>query len=157
MNTLFELRTDEGLRREAVADIANRVHDAMLDRGPWPLGETQRKLLECLRGRHGRLQAISIDELMRRVGSNPREIKRCIRELVIAFKLPVVASRDSEEGGYYFPVTAAERIEGTADYVKEIVALAERVRIVRNLPDLSTLYGQLPIKLASPERNSDAQ
>ena len=156
MNTLFEIRTDEDMRRDAVEDIDRRVHDALMGRGPWPLTESQRRLLEMLRFRRGRTRALSIDELMVRVGSNPRAIKKDIRELVIAFKLPIVASRDGETGGYYFPVTAEERLEGTADYIKEIVALAERVRIIRSLPDLGALYGQLPISLPQPERNPDA-
>jgi hypothetical protein len=157
MNTLFELRTDEDLRREAIADNANRVHDVLRGLGPWPLSERQRKLLECLRGKQGRHLAMTIDELMQRVGSCERKIKSDIRELVTVFKLPIVASRNAETGGYYFPVTAEERIAGTADYIKEIVALAERVRIIRGVADLSTLYGQLPIKLSHSERTSDGK
>jgi hypothetical protein len=147
MNTLFELRTEDDLRREAVADNANRVYDVVMGRGPFELSDAQRRLLECLRGRNGRLQAITIDELQRRVGSTPRGIKADVRELVVTFKLPIVASRDGETGGYFFAVSAEERISGTADYIKEILALAERVRVVRNLPDLNALWGQLNMQL----------
>jgi len=143
METLFELRTDEDMRRGAVGDNERRIHDVLLDRGPWPLTARQRRLLECLRDRQGRLQTISIAELMERVGSAPREIKADVRTLVTVFELPIVASRDGEDGGYFFAVTAEERISGTADYVKEIMALAERVRVVRNLHDLKTLFGQI--------------
>ncbi len=155
MNTLFELKTDEDLRREAVNDNAIRVHDALMGRGPWELTERQRRILECLRGRQGRLQAITIAELTEKTGCGPREIKSDVRDLVVAFRLPIVASRDGDAGGYFFAVTAQERISGTADYVKEIVALAERVRIIRNLPDLATLWGQIDLNVASSiERNA---
>jgi len=142
-NTLFELRTEEDLRSEAVAANGNRIHDALMGRGPWELSERQRKLLEALRGRQGRLLALSITELVAKLDADPRSIKADVRELVINFRLPIVASRDGENGGYFFAVTAEERISGTADYVKEIIALAERVRIIRNLADLNTLFGQI--------------
>ena len=149
MNTLFELNTDEELRTTAIFDNSSRIHEALMGRGPWELPERQRKILELLRGRQGRLLALPISELVIKLDSDPRSIKADVRELVISFHLPIVASRDGENGGYFFATTASERISGTADYVKEIVALAERVRIIRNLPDLSALWGQLSIALAA--------
>jgi hypothetical protein len=145
MNTLFETRSDEDIRREAIADNGQRVHDALMDRGPWPLSQRQRRILEALRGRQGRLQAMPIAELEHRAGGDARSIKADVRDLVTSFHLPIVASRNSDAGGYFFATTAEERISGTADYVKEIIALAERVRVVRNLPDLNALWGQLAI------------
>ena len=72
-----------------------------------------------------------------------------MRELVMSFRLPIVASRDSDAGGYFFAVTAEERISGTADLVKEIIALAERVRIIRGHHDLSALFGQISSELST--------
>jgi hypothetical protein len=143
MDTLFELQTDADLRRDAVADNERRIHDALTGRGPWELTDRQRKLLECLRGRQGRRLAMPISDLVDKVKTDPRAIKADVRELVMSFRLPIVASRDADDGGYFFAVTAEERISGTGDYVKEIVALAERVRIIRNLHDLKALFGQI--------------
>ncbi len=154
MNTLFELRTEDEMRNDAVADNGNRVHEAMCGRGPWELTERQRGILECLRGRQGRSLAITIAELTEKTGCGPREIKAEVRALVVSFRLPIVASRDGEAGGYFFAVTGEERISGTSDYVKEIVALAERVRIVRNLPDLATLWGQLDLASTSERKSA---
>jgi len=145
MNTLFELKTDEEMRRDAVHDNELRIHEAIIGRGPWILTSRQRQILECLRGRQGRMLAITIAELTEKIGFGAREIKSDVRDLVVAFRLPIVASRDGDAGGYFFAVTAEERISGTADYCKEIIALAERVRIVRNLPDLASLWGQLDL------------
>jgi hypothetical protein len=154
MKTLFELRTDEDLRREAVCANERRIHEVMVGGGPWELTERPRRLLECLRGRQGSLQAVTIAELMEKIGSGPREIKADVRELVVNFGLAIVASRDGDgSGGYFFAVTAEERISGTADYVKEIVALAERVRIIRSLPDLRTLFGQISINEPQPGKD----
>jgi hypothetical protein len=147
--TILEERVEtlkEDLRREAIADNQARVHAALLDQGPWPLSPPQRKILECLRYRQGRLQAMSIDELQQRIGSCARTIKQHVRYLVVDYRLPIVASRDSESGGYYFAVTAEERIAGSAAYVQEIVALGRRVAIIRNETDMNILWGQIALE-----------
>lgn len=143
IGTLFETRSDEEVRRDAVAQNQIRIHDVLMGRSACELTERQRRLLECLRGRQGKLQAMSIAEAIARVGGTPRDIKADVRELVVTFGMPIVASRDGDAGGYFFAVTAEERISGTADYVKEIVALAERIRVIRNLHDLRALFGQI--------------
>jgi hypothetical protein len=147
IGTLFETCSDAEIRNDAVGDNQRRIHDALMGRGPCELTERQRAVLECLRGRQGRLQAMSIADVMARVGSGPREIKGDVRELVVTFGLPIVASRDGDAGGYFFATTAEERISGTADYVKEILALAERIRVIRNLRDLRALFGQISNEL----------
>ena len=154
MNTLFELRTDADIRREAVAENERRIHDVLMGKGPWQPTQRQRQLLELLRGRQGRLLAMPISDLEERTGADPRSIKADVRELVVGFKLAIVASRDGESGGYFFATTAEERISGSADYVKEIIALAERTRVVRNLPDLSALFGQISLELNQPAKES---
>jgi hypothetical protein len=146
-NTLFEMRTPDDIRREAVADNQARIHAAITDQGPWPLSEPQRKILECLRGRQGRLLAMTIGELQQRLNATDRAIKSDVRELVVTYKLPIVASREADAGGYYFAVTAEERIAGTADYVKEIVALARRVAVIRNTTDMNALWGQIALEV----------
>ncbi len=147
MNTLFEIRTEDEMRREAVAANEARIHAVICGQGPWILSERQRRLLELLRGRQGRLLAMPLSELTERLHADPRTIKADVRELVCSFGLAIVASRDCEDGGYFFAVSLEERISGSADYVKEILSLAERVRIIRNLPDLSALFGQFALEL----------
>ncbi len=154
MNTLFELRSDAEMRRDAVADNELRIHEALIGRGPWELSESQRKLLECLRGRQGRLQARTIEDLMVTLGGNPRSIKADVRELVMSFRLPIVASRDSETGGYFFAVSADERVRYSADYVKEAVALLSRAAIIRNDADMSALLGQVSIELRAGKESA---
>ena len=146
MNMLFELRTDEAIRRQAVSENERQIHDALIGRGPWQLTERQRRLLECLRGRQGRIQAISIAELVERNGSAPREIKADVRELVINFRLAIVASRDGDTGGYYFATSADERITGSQDYLKEALKLLHRVAILRNDQDMMHWLGQRQIE-----------
>jgi len=150
--SLFETRTDAEIRREAVAENQRRADDALADRGPLPLTARQHRLLECLRGRQGRLQAIGLSELTQTLGADARSIKGDVRDLVCTFRLPIVSSRDSEDGGYFFATTADERVSGTADYVKEIRALAERTAVIRNVHDMRTLFGQIAAELESASR-----
>lgn len=153
MNTgLFETRTDAEMRRDAVNANELRIHEVLMGGANWQLTERQRKLVECLRGRQGRLLSISIAELTAKGCGGPREIKGDVRELVITFGLAIVSSRDSEDGGYFFATSAEERIAGTADYVKEIVALAERTRVIRNVHDLRTLFGQISNEIETAPR-----
>ena len=152
--SLFETRTDAEIRREAVADNERRVHEALMGNSPLPLTNRQRRLLEYLRGKQGRLQAITIGELAEKLGADPRTIKGDVRDLVCTHRLPIVSSRDSEDGGYFFATTAEERISGTADYVKEIRALAERTAVIRNVHDMRTLFGQLASELEAAERRA---
>lgn len=148
-DTLFEMRSEEAMRREAVAENARRIHEAIVGEGPWELSARQRKILECLRGRQGKRQAMGIAEIAERTGAGPREIKGDVRELVMNWRLPIVASRDGEAGGYYFATTVEERIEGSNDYLKEAVKLLERVAVIRNEPDLMRWLGQQLIEEAA--------
>jgi hypothetical protein len=154
-DTLFELRTEMDMRREALAENQRRIHDALMGLGPYEVTQRQRRLLELLRGCQGRLLSLSIRDITARLEADPRSIKADVRDLVMSFHLPIVSSRDSEDGGYFFAVTAEERISGTADYVKEIIALAQRVRIIRGHHDLSALFGQIFMELPTEnERNA---
>jgi hypothetical protein len=151
MNTLFETRTDADLRREAVADNERRIHAALMDKGPWPLKETQRKVLECLRMRQGRLQAMTMDEIGERTGQSRRVIRQNIRSLVVDFRLPIVASCDSDTGGYYFATSAEERFAGTSDLRKEAVGLLQRMGVILNESDMGALLGQLALEAKGAE------
>jgi len=144
---LFELRSEDEIRQDAIALNRLRVHDVMTGLGPWPLNNRQRRLLEILRVRQGRLQAINIQELVNRMAIAPRQIKADVRELVVTFKLAIVASRDSETGGYFFALTAEERRNGSADYLKEAGKLIRRAQIIRNELDVNVLLGQIALDL----------
>jgi hypothetical protein len=145
--TLFELRSEDEIRNDAIAVNRLRIHDVISGRGPWPLTERQRRLLEVLRNRQGRLQAITIAELADRLNMGPRDIKAEVRELVVTFHLAIVASRDGETGGYFFATTAEERRTYSADYLKEAGKLILRAQIIRNELDVNVLLGQIALDL----------
>ena len=149
---LFEMRSDDTVREDAIALNRIRIHDVICGRGPWELSERQRRLLEVIRSRQGRLHAISIAELEQRLNIGPREIKADVRELVVTFKLAIVASRDAETGGYFFATTAEERHNGSADYLKEACKLIRRAQIIRNEFDVNVLLGQIALDLKEGDR-----
>lgn len=144
---LFELRSEVQIRDEAIALNRLRVHDVICGRGPWQLTDRQRRLLEILRNKQGRAHAIGIAELQERLDCGPREIKSDVRELVVTFKLAIVASRDGETGGYFFATTADERRTYSADYLKEAAKLIQRAQIIRNELDVNVLLGQIALDL----------
>jgi hypothetical protein len=92
-----------------------------------------------------------ISDLVEKLKTDPRTVKADVRELVVTFHLPIVASRDADDGGYFFAVTAEERISGTADYLKEAVKLIRRAAIIRTETDMQTLLGQVALDLRENE------
>lgn len=149
--TLFELRDEDAIRQDAIALNRQRIHDVICGNAPWPLSDRQRRVLEILRHRQGHLQAITIAELMERVGTTPREIKADVRELVVTFRLAIVASRIADAGGYFFATTAEERHTYSADYLKEAGKLIRRAQIIRNELDVNVLLGQIALDLKEGE------
>jgi hypothetical protein len=147
ISMLFEMRTPEQIRDEAIAANRSQVHDVCMDKGPWPLTARQRRLLEILRNKQGRDQAIGIADLQLRLQCEPRQIKSDVRELVVTFRLPIVASRDGDTGGYFFATTADERRTYSADYLKEAAKLIQRALIIRDEHDINVLLGQILLDL----------
>lgn len=150
--TLFELRDEGTIREEAIALNRLRIHDVIAGRGPWQLTERQRRLLEILRNKQGHLQAITIAELEQRLSIEPRQIKADVRELVVTFRLAIVASRLADAGGYFFATTADERHTYSADYLKEAGKLILRAQIIRNELDVNVLLGQIALDLKEGEK-----
>jgi hypothetical protein len=130
METLFETRTDADIRREAVADNEQRIHDALMGRGPWPLTERQRKLLEALRGRQGRLLAMPISDLTARLGCDPRSVKADVRELVVAFRRQSAPPRG--QAGYRGSESGRGGKAGIGDQGSGVSAGGERMRVTRS-------------------------
>jgi hypothetical protein len=147
MNTLFEMRSEEEIRREELHRNDQAILDVLCGKGPWPLNNNERRLLELMRTRQGRQKVMTIGELGEQLRATPREVKNIVRTLVVAFHLPIVASRDAETGGYYFATTLQERIEGSAPYVQEALALLERVKVIRGAASMKALLGQLALDL----------
>lgn len=142
MNTLFEMRTPQEMRRDAVAANEARIREALMGKGPWELSDRQRRLVELMRGRQGQLLATPSSTLEAALGCDDRAVRKEMRELVMMFRLPIVASRDAEGGGYFFAVTAEERYTFTEQYIQEGRMLFARAAIIRNEYDIVKLLGQ---------------
>jgi hypothetical protein len=145
VNTLFEMKTDKELRADAVAANELRIRAALMGRGPHEVTDRQRRLVELLRGHQGRLQAMPCAELEAKLSCDDRIIRREVRDLVMTFRLPIVASRDAESGGYFFAVTSEERFTYTRQYIQEGRQLFARAAIIRNEFDIAKLLGQTTI------------
>ena len=155
MSTLFEMKTDRELRAEAVAANGLLIHQALMGRGPYELTDRQRRLVELLRGRQGQLLATPCGNLEKALGCDDRAIRREVRELVMLFRLPIVASRDAESGGYFFAITPQERFTFTEQYIKEGRRQFARAAIIRNEFDIAKLLGQTVIDPEEAAGNRD--
>jgi len=143
---LFETRSAEEMRRDRMDQVDRQVMDVLCGRSRFPVSDRQIDLLRILRSKYGMGRAVQIGELAERININPRTIKEEIRGLVVDHQLPIGASRDGERGGYYLITTPEEAAAATADYKKEIVALARRVRVLEGQKGINELLGQLRIE-----------
>ena len=150
--TLFELRDEDTIRHDAIALNRQRIHDVICGNAPWPLSDRQRRVLEIVRYRQGRDQAIPSADLENKLQLCDRKIRACIRELVVDFHLAIVASRTPNSSGYFFATTAEERHTYSADYLKEACKLIRRAQIIRNELDVNVLFGQIALDLKEGEK-----
>ena len=128
-------------------------------RGPWPVTELQRKLLNILIFHLGAQSAITLRDLaeklerLMRPRPTDREIKDAFRGLVVDFKIRIGTSRSKPPVGYYLVTSAQEARDAAQPYISEIVQLAKRVRVLLEPHDLAELAGQqwLDLLLANPE------
>lgn len=151
LDTLFELRNEDTIREEAIALNRLRIHDVVAGRGPWQLSTRQRRLIEILRFHQGRIQAISSADLEQRLQTDDRAIRAEVRELVVSFKLPIVATLDAEKSGYFFATTAQERIDGARLYIQQATKLLRRAQIILNERDMGVIFGQVNLQLAEAD------
>lgn len=151
MNTLFETRTGAEIRRDAIHANEQLISRALRGSAGWELTDRQRRLVELLRFRQGRTLAMPSAELEAALDCDDRAIRGLVRDLVMSFHLPIVASRDADCNGFFFAVTAEERVRYTEQYIQEGRKLFARAAIIRNRYDLVELLGQHGIDLGNPQ------
>lgn len=114
--------------------------------GPWPITDEQRMVLRALREAKGAQRAVPIRELIARTGLDERTIKQVKHSLMVEFRLPIAGSRQTPVG-YYFPLSAEERIQAARPLKHEIQALALCVRVLESPQALRELLGQIQAEL----------
>jgi hypothetical protein len=144
-SALFETRTPEQIAEERRGCLDEQVANLLLGKTPFCITEHQRRLLHILAKRYGRDRAISIGELKQRLEISERAIKDMVRSLVTDFFLPVGASRNGSDGGYYLVMTAEEARSTAQPYIDEALKLLKRASVLVGHRAILELRGQLAI------------
>lgn len=145
---LFETKTEEQILTERAEKIDSQIAELLSGHTPFafPVNDQQRELLRLLRFRRGMAKAVSIAEITARTGMNARLVKDLIRSLVVDYRVPIGASRDSETGGYYLVMTPAEAEDTARPYIREGVAMFRRAQVFLGTRAILDLRGQLAIE-----------
>jgi hypothetical protein len=139
---------------DRVRDVDGEVMQVLMGKGPWPLTDEQRHVLERLRWAKGAANAISIRELSERTKLGEREIKDAVRSLVIDFDL-AIGGRRQEPYGYFLILTAEELEDSLRPLGHEIRALLLRYKKLGNKHRLLQLLGQIKAELEN-DKNGEA-
>jgi hypothetical protein len=145
LGTLFESQEDRD-REGGMRTIAH-VEDVMIAgyRGVM-LTARQRSLLYIVADRKGLARAISIGELAERLKTSPREIKACVRDLRLVFRVRIGSSRDGEAGGFYLIATKQELLDTVRPFVRQAQSEFEIVKALCEPHELAELEGQMRLE-----------
>jgi hypothetical protein len=140
--------------------VCNHVDNVLAGRNcPWPLSADERAVLQAVRGRVGKANAISLSELGFLAQIDARQVKGIVSDLRKNFKVQLGASRGTP-GGYYLIATAAEAHESAQYLFKQGTSMLKVARVLLGRAAMAELYGQLAIELEltnpTPEENVHA-
>lgn len=146
--SLFPASSEE-IASRIDADVANLLYG----RSGGPLGLTldpnDKKVLEMIRYRRGRQNAVSIRSIESRTGLSPRSVKLAVQTLRMNFRLPIGSSKDSERGGYFLMVTAEDIAAWKSDVLDQVKAELEVLRAAAGDQVALELVGQLRAELTT--------
>lgn len=148
LGTLFEGQEDRDLAM--FGRTVAHIHEVMYHghRGVM-LNERQRAFLRIVADRKGLARAISIGELAERLKTSPREIKACVRDLRLVFRVRIGSSRDGEAGGFYLIATKQELLDTVRPFVRQAQSEFEIVKALCEPHELAELEGQMRLEEGS--------
>jgi hypothetical protein len=139
--------------------VCNHVDNVLAGRNcPWPLGPNERAVLQTVRGRVGKVNAISLSDLGLLTTLDARQVKAAVSDLRKNFKVQLGASRGTP-GGYYLIATAAEARESAHYLYEQGTSMLKVARVLLGRAAMAELYGQLAIELEltpAPQENVHA-
>jgi hypothetical protein len=135
--------------------VLNHVDNVLAGRDcPWPLSQHERDVLQAVRGRSGKSNAIALSRLMELTGMDERGVKAAVSDLRKNFKIQLGASRGTP-GGYYLIATAAEAHESAHHLVHQATSMLSVARVLLGRQAMAELHGQLAIKLDLAESKEE--
>jgi len=111
------------------------------------LNASERAVLKALRYHTSSSNPIMIRTLSEKTDLNERDVKDIIRRLRLGFGLPIGANRSGERGGYYFILTDQDRRLFKAQFMGQIKAELEVMRVVCGAEETREMLGQLTLEV----------
>lgn len=94
----------------------------------------------------GRKNPISIARIIETVGIpglDERAVKQTVADLVVMHRCRIGASRSQDGGGYYWIVDAEDQEAAVRPFLKQMVEMGRRLRVLMSKEDYQELVGQL--------------
>lgn len=136
------------MRREALdLRITQLLYGAGEGQFGLSLNSMERTVLKVLRYHTSVANAITIAQLSEKTKLNAREVKEIVRRLRLGFGLPIGASRSGSSGGYYFILTDEDRRLFKTQFMQQIKAELEVMRVVCTAEETRELLGQLTLEV----------
>ncbi len=107
----------------------------------------EKQVLTCIRFRRGAENAISIREITKSTGLEPREVKNIVRTLRCNFHLPIGSSKHAIKGGYFIILTQQDQAIFDSDFLGQIRAQVDAHRAVSGPHRTRELLGQLQMEI----------
>lgn len=111
------------------------------------LNAPERVVLKALRYHTSSSNPITIRQLSSKTEMNERDVKDVVRRLRLSFGLPIGASRNGANGGYYFILTDEDRRLFKTMFMQQIKAELEVMRVVCTADETRELLGQLTLEV----------
>lgn len=111
------------------------------------LAQEEKTVLGFIRFRRGAANAISIREITKTTGLDPREVKNAVRTLRCSFHLPIGSSKHAVKGGYFVILTKEDQAIFDSDFLGQIRAQIDAHRAVSGPHRTRELLGQLQMEI----------
>ena len=113
--------------------------------------DLEREFLRVLDRHRGIHDAISVADLSIALRVSTRKVRQLKKSLVEEHGILVGSSCDSEDGGYYKPVTADEVSRTVANYKARIRSLVTLIKKTEGAAELSAFMAQLRLEFEQEE------
>jgi hypothetical protein len=107
----------------------------------------EKTVLRTIRYMRGHANTITIAEISRITGLNPREIKLAVRTLRINYHLPIGSSKNGSDGGYFLMITDTDRAVWSKDVLDQVRAELAVLRAGAGQQAMLELLGQLHMEV----------
>ena len=137
------------LPEERAAALDQRIHDLLIGKPGGRFGSSlndkEKAVLRGIRYHRSSAQPVTIRELIQKTKLDARAIKNAVRSLRLSYDIPVGASRDGEEGGYFLMLNREDLDLFLASALRQIQGELQVVRAVGGSSAAQELLGQLAL------------